>query len=566
MLIESQNGKPVYSDGNETEYNMLKIAQEYPEDLSQEYISKDSRYTINNTFSSVRQNILNWYPFSKDGELLEIGAGMGAITGMLCDKCKSVTAIEMNSLRAQVIRARYPNRENLTILNENINLWKTDKKFDYIVFIGVLEYAEMFSNASNPYEEFLGNIKKLLKEDGILLFAIENRFGIKYWCGASEDHLQKPYVGIEGYLQPKTPRTFSKYELQQMLANVGFYDNRFYNVLPDYKFPQLIFTNEFLPNYNDLQKISFTYSKGSLLTVDEKKLYKSIIENNVFDFFANSYLIEASRSQLPEKHMVYISGRGESKKEYRITTIINTHETVKKQAVHPNAIEHLRKTYQNGVMLKERGLDILDAEFIDDTIISRIYHGTKADKIFEEFLAQNDFKAVCNLIDELKSCILRSSDVSKDGISWSSENPLASAHYNYGIILKQGYIDMTFYNCFYNDGRLIFFDQEWVFPDIPLNFILYYSVKTAYQRAHIKTAIHLDNILEYLGIGEEAAVYDRLEDYIWSAVLYRQGDIYGEDGYCNLYSNNITLNKTFQNAVEELLRLKTGNTQSRRAY
>ena len=36
----------------------------------------------------------------------------------------------------------------------------------------------------NPFENFLKKIKSLLKPDGKLIVAIENKYGLKYWCGA----------------------------------------------------------------------------------------------------------------------------------------------------------------------------------------------------------------------------------------------------------------------------------------------------------------------------------------------------------------------------------------------
>ena len=72
MILKDQKEKKVYSDGNETEQRMLQIAEKYPEDESQDYIANNSEYTVNNTFSSVRQNILNWYPFKKDADILEV--------------------------------------------------------------------------------------------------------------------------------------------------------------------------------------------------------------------------------------------------------------------------------------------------------------------------------------------------------------------------------------------------------------------------------------------------------------------------------------------------------------
>ena len=129
MILKDQDNKTVYSDGTETEKRMYEIAKEYPEDLSQDYIADNSEYIVNNTFSSVRRNILNWYPFRKDSEILEIGAGMGALTGFFCDVAKRVTAIEMSKSRAEIIKVRYPRRNNLEIISEDITKWDTDKRF-----------------------------------------------------------------------------------------------------------------------------------------------------------------------------------------------------------------------------------------------------------------------------------------------------------------------------------------------------------------------------------------------------------------------------------------------------
>ena len=104
MILENQNGNKVYSDGSQIETEILNIVQNHNEQEIQELIAKDYNYTINNTFSKVRENILNFYKFKKNSTVVEIGAGMGSLTGLLCDKCSHVTAVEMNNLRADIIR------------------------------------------------------------------------------------------------------------------------------------------------------------------------------------------------------------------------------------------------------------------------------------------------------------------------------------------------------------------------------------------------------------------------------------------------------------------------------
>ena len=136
MILENQNGKKVYSDGSQIETEILNIVQNHNEQEIQELI---------------RENILNFYKFKKNSTVVEIGAGMGSLTGLLCDKCSHVTAVEMNDLRADIIRERYKDRDNLEVLTGDVNNISINKKYDYVVFIGVLEYAGIFYSGENPY-------------------------------------------------------------------------------------------------------------------------------------------------------------------------------------------------------------------------------------------------------------------------------------------------------------------------------------------------------------------------------------------------------------------------------
>lgn len=557
MILKDQQEKKVYSDGEVTEKRMLDIAQKYPEDLSQDYIADCSEYTINNTFSAVRQNILNWYPFREDASILEVGAGMGAITGMLCDRAEYVTAIEMSSARADVIRARYGSRSNLKVISENINDWDTKEKFDYVIFIGVLEYAAIFSENRRPYDEFLLSAKRLLKDDGVILFAIENRFGLKYWLGASEDHLQMPFVGIEGYRQPKTARTFSRKELKDILDRVGLSNHRFYSVLPDYKFPELIFTDECVPDYMNLKKVSFTYSKNSSLVANEKDLYKDVVENGVFPFFANSFLVEASSKPLEGRHIIHVSAKGEVYKDFRVNTVMDSENRVYKIPMHKNAVTHIDNIVDNTKCLSERGVPVLAVYREQDSIYSEKHNGVLAQKLFREALEDGCIETIYKLIDALKDSFLKSSNTVEYNINnILVKNDLHDDGIEYGLILQKAYIDMTFYNAFWEDDHLLFFDQEWCFERVPLNFCLYYAIKSAYARVDVETSISLEDLLEYAHIPmDETTAYDRLEEFIWSNVLYRQTDFYGEDGYCNRYCDRLTLaaqKKTREDQFEQI--------------
>lgn len=296
--LEFYKGEDLYCDG-EIEKEILEYEEQYKEKEYDEIFKKDIRWPIFYHLTPIRKNILNWYPFKENADVLEIGAGMGAITGVLCDKAKTVTSVELSKQRAQSIANRCKDKENLEIIIGNFNdIDFADRKFDYITLIGVYEYAALYTNTENPYIDFLNNIKKLLKPDGKLLIAIENKFGMKYWLGAPEDHTNIKYDGIVGYNNNSKVRTFGKEELKQILGKSGFKNTKFYYPLPDYKLPSLIFSDEYLPTEKTIENYIPYYYDNTQIEFDEIKAYKEIIKNKMFGFFANSFFVEASQNNI----------------------------------------------------------------------------------------------------------------------------------------------------------------------------------------------------------------------------------------------------------------------------
>ena len=238
-LIESLNPNPklnlnwyknedFYSEGDIEDVIIHLIAEYPPEDYS-DAIYKNFNWSTYYHLTHLRKNILNWYPFDKDASVLEIGCGMGAITGVLCDRCKDVTSVELSKRRATATLLRCREKENLEIIVGNLNDIEFDKKFDYITLIGVLEYQGSYTETANPYRDFLTKIKNLLAPGGKLLIAIENQYGLKYWCGAREDHTGIPFDGMNQYtLSKKGVRTFSKAELNNLIKESGFKNTFFY--------------------------------------------------------------------------------------------------------------------------------------------------------------------------------------------------------------------------------------------------------------------------------------------------------------------------------------------------
>ncbi|MBQ2938157.1 MAG: methyltransferase [Clostridia bacterium] len=298
--LDYYKGEDLYCDGD-TEKEILEYEKKYNEDNFNEIFKQDIRWPIFYHLTSLRKNILNWYPFKEKAEVLEIGAGMGAITSTLCERASKVTSVELSKQRATSIANRCKDKENLEIIVGNFNDIKFDKQYDYITLIGVLEYAPLYTGTKNSFNDFLDKIKKLLKKDGKLLIAIENQFGMKYYAGAKEDHTGIEYDGIIGYENKEGIRTFGKEELKEILKNSGLKYTKFYYPLPDYKLPNKIFAEDYLPDEKSIEDYTPYYNGDVELNFDEKVAYKEVIKNNMFEFFANSFFVECSEEPIETK-------------------------------------------------------------------------------------------------------------------------------------------------------------------------------------------------------------------------------------------------------------------------
>ncbi len=300
VLMDYTNycGNDLYSEGD-IEDIILDIVKNNHEKEFENIILKHQNWSVFYHLSALRTNIISWFPFEKDKNILEIGAGCGAITGTLTEKSQEVTCVELSRKRSMINAYRNKNKQNLEILVGNFqDIEKSlTKKYDYITLIGVLEYSSSYIHSSNPYVDFLKAVGKHLKKGGTVIIAIENKLGMKYWAGCKEDHVGKYYEGIEGYPSSKGVQTFSKKEIEEISMFAGFNDIDFYYPYPDYKFPEIIYSDYFLPEVGTLYKNIRNYDMDRLITFDESKVFDTILENDLFPIYSNSYLLFLKKSE-----------------------------------------------------------------------------------------------------------------------------------------------------------------------------------------------------------------------------------------------------------------------------
>ena len=287
--LDFYGGRDEYTDGDIED----KILDFVRRDLSfSQALAEDSSWPVVYHLSPVRENLLSWYPFEKGCRILEIGAGCGAVTGVLCDHGGDVVANELSRRRAEILATRHRERDNLRVYVGNLNEIKFCKPFDVVTLVGVLEYAERFTDSHRPYIDFLKRIRGLIRPGGRLLIAIENRFGLKYWSGAREDHTSLFFDGIEGYQRGTEARTFSRSELAEIINFAGLRVEQFYYPMPDYKMPIQVFSDRALPARGDLETHVPNYQAGSFKLFDEDAAFEGLIDLGLFPFFANSFLVD----------------------------------------------------------------------------------------------------------------------------------------------------------------------------------------------------------------------------------------------------------------------------------
>ena len=72
--------------------------------------------------------------------------------------------------------------------------------------------------------------------------------------------------------------------------------------MPDYKLPNIIFSDEYLPNEQTIDAyMPYLSEENMAVEYDEKEAYRDILKNNKFDFFANSFFIEVSENKIDTK-------------------------------------------------------------------------------------------------------------------------------------------------------------------------------------------------------------------------------------------------------------------------
>lgn len=396
------------------------------------------------------KGLLNWYGFEPSASVLYITNEATAVLELLQERCSNVLT-----------------KTCLEVMEETF-LKEYGGAFDYIVAI------EQVERLKAPVE-VLAIWKRLMKSHGRLLLGMENRLGLRYFCGDRDPYTDRNFDGIEHYRgitggkgSHINGRCYSYEEIQTMLNKAGLCHRKFYSVLPNLQFPQLIYREDYLPEEELAGRYVPMYHHLETVFLEEEYLYTDIIKNGMFHPMANAYLIECSLDQTFEtvKHVTLSMDRGE---ENAVATMILENGTVKKTALYEVGKGKIKHLLDNTADLRSRGLNMLELKMEGDSCIMP-YMACETLVSYLRRTAKEDENCFIEEMDKFRDLVLQSSepaDVQEDKAGM-------------GVLLKKGYVDLMPLNCFYNHGTWCFFDQEFCQENYPANAIIYRAIRLLY--------------------------------------------------------------------------------------
>lgn len=431
--------------------------------------------------NGIKCGLLQWYDFEQDAKVLYIGDSRDALAKMLIDKSFAVVCAPVE---------QSCNTE-----------WTQEYKggFDYLIAVEALECTE------NP-EQVLQSWRSLLKEEGRLLLGMNNRFGIRYFCGDRDPYTGRNFDGIEGYRRAYDKkedvfrgRCYSRNEMEKMLRAAGWNFFRFFSVLPDLQNPGLIYAEDYLPNEDLANRLFPTYNYPDTVFLEEAPLYESLDNDGLFHKLANAWLIECgSKEALCD--VLHVTCSMERGRESALCTVVRRTGIVEKRAVYSEGEARLEKLAAHAKELKERGIPVVDTK-LEGGVCQMPLIQAEVGQVYLKKLLRTDRERFLQEMDHFRDLILRSSAI--------VESDQGDGE---GAILRKGYVDMVPLNSFYIDGEFVFYDQEFCEENYPANAIISRMVGTFYAgNVELMKILPVEELYERYGLTKYRERWQRME-------------------------------------------------------
>lgn len=391
----------------------------------------------------------------------------------------------------------------------------------------VTSAAEHTRNAEEAVSLLTG-IKRVLNGDGRLFLGMNNRLGIRYFCGDRDKYTNRNFDGVENYVRADisvfdrmTCRCYARAEIEDMLTRAGFPVFKFYAVFPLLERPQILFADGYMPNEQLDIRISPQYDHADTVFLEEERLYDTLLKNNLFHTMANAFWVEcALNGGLSTADQVTMSmDRG---RENAMFTILYQDDKVVKKPVYREGKEKIQKLLENRMDLMRHQIHMVQEERQGDSCVMPYVRAQSTLEYFRGLLLE-DREAFLEELEKYWQMILHSSEHTPYGeIDWERYEPgwqnrifdeteryrwkklafgTVEEQESIGVILKRGYIDLIPLNSFYVNGRYVFYDQELYIDNLPAKVIMMRTIDVIYQsNSNLEHILPAEEVKERYGL------------------------------------------------------------------
>ena len=397
-----------------------------------------------------RTNILRPINFDKSMRVLDVGAGTGVMSRYAAERGAEVVALEGDSMRAELASLRCEGL-NVDVRCGSVNDFDDSEGFDLILVIGVLEYA---TNHPAGSAGFLKKLSQLLNPDGSIVIAIENQMGLAYWMGANEDHLNEPWVGLEGYVSTSSVKTFSKPVLSSLLTDAGFKHQNWLYPFPDYKLPLTILSdraymeNDRVDLIDQLVGSPVDRSRSGVLPFfDTRALHRQVIDSDMGQDMSNSFLVICRLNEsksIVDEDVIAWRFSGDRKKDFlgvRQVTVEDETRKINRKSAYENISSESSWLIQKN----------------DESQAEKYVSGPNLEQLALRSLREGnleDFESLLSMFDDWLTLNTCTPPVDSEMHPFLTDLTAE--------VLSEELLDCGFDNLVFEDGALKLIDDEWV--------------------------------------------------------------------------------------------------------
>lgn len=280
MVVDVNNKNDHCNDTSSKE--LLEIVMRNKGDMNsvRKEIS-DAHYLMN--FSAQSSNVARIVLPQAGQRVLEIGSAYGNRTKILAECDAVVECIEPDVYKGKVAATL-----NQNLSNVKIYAGYTWNELQYVLneVYDIVYVWDVKALGAELNYLVLSDLMRMTDHQGNVVVCIDNKYGIKYWNG----YRKRVGEGLFSALLGKRKDVVSYNVLVNIVSKLQK-PVEWYYPFPDMCYTEEIYSDSWMPQEGDIEKLEVPGEEGIWYMYDEKTVLREILKDGLFKQFTNSYMI-----------------------------------------------------------------------------------------------------------------------------------------------------------------------------------------------------------------------------------------------------------------------------------